>query len=161
MANFSFALNFKGWMIHEVPNLSDQISHHWKGDHFISSLSLYFLALHLYLYTPFIFATCYMLQGTCYRVHATGYMIQGTWYMKMIHEDDHDDLYIIGAVFLYDTKMLTFRIQRFLLFLLFVDTFRIQDIWSFLLFTDTTFQKVSRNSKTTKSLEIRNFQGIW
>ena len=30
----------------------------------------------------------------------------------------------------------------------------IQGIWSFLLFIDTTFQKVSRNSKTTKSLEI-------
>ena len=55
----------------------------------------------------------------------------------------------------------TFRIQRIWSFLLFIDTFRIQDIWSFLLFIDTTFQKVSRNSKTTKSLEIMTFQGVW
>ena len=46
-------------------------------------------------------------------------------------------------------------------FLMFIDTFRIQDILSFLLFIDTTFQKVSRNSKTTKSLEIMTFQGVW
>ena len=35
------------------------------------------------------------------------------------NDDDDDDLYIIGAVCLSDTKMLTFRIQRILLFLLF------------------------------------------
>ena len=62
---------------------------------------------------------------------------------------------------LYVTKMLNPRSQGIWSFLLFIDTFRIQDILSFLLFIDTTFQKVSRNSKTTKSLEIVTFQGVW
>ena len=61
----------------------------------------------------------------------------------------------------FSKDLLTFQIQRIWSFLLFIDTFRIQDIWSFLLFIDTTFQKVSRNSKTTKSLEIMTFQGVW
>ena len=60
-------------------------------------------------------------------------------------DDDDDDLYIIGAVCML-RKGTTCRIQKILLFLLFIDTFRIQRIWSFLLFIDTTFKKVSKNN---------------
>ena len=62
------------------------------------------------------------------------------------------DAFRIQGIWLFLLFLDTFRIQDILSFLLFIDTFRVQGIWSFLLFIDTTFQKVSRNSKTTKSL---------
>ena len=74
----------------------------------------------------------------------------------------HDDIYLmVKCLSVCHEKAPLFRIQKILLFLLFIDAFHIQRIRSFLLFLDTTFQKVSRNSKTTKSLEIMTFQGVW
>ena len=88
----------------------------------------------------------------------------------MLHDDDGDDdndqadIYIMVkclSVCVSVSKSHYFCIQRIWSFLLFTDTFRIQRISSFLQFIDTTFQKVSRNSKTKKLLEIMTFQGVW
>ena len=101
-------------------------------------------------------ATGYMLQGTCYRVHDTGYMIHedDTWrwswwfiYNRSCLSVWHQNAYFpYSKVFVVSPVCRHFPYSRYLV---------ISPVYRHF-----PYLKVSRNSKTTKSLQIMTFQGI-